>query len=82
MLPKIADLLVAASERTQLVVTTHSDLLVDAMTERPEAVVVMEKHDGQTRAKRLRADDELNEYLKTYRLGDLWLRGLVGGTRW
>ncbi|MEX1027069.1 MAG: AAA family ATPase [Candidatus Paceibacterota bacterium] len=82
MLPKIADLLVAASERTQLVVTTHSDLLVDAMTERPEAVVVVEKYDGKTQAKRLQADDELNEYLKTYRLGELWLRGLVGGTRW
>ncbi len=82
ILPKIADLLVAASERTQLVVTTHSDMLVDAMTERPEAIVVIEKHDGKTQAKRLEANDELSEYLKTYRLGDLWLRGLVGGTRW
>jgi predicted ATPase len=82
MLPKIADLLVTASEQPQLVVTTHSDLLVDAMTERPEAVVVVEKHDGKTQAKRLQANDELNEYLKTYRLGELWLRGLVGGTRW
>jgi predicted ATPase len=82
MLPKIADLLVAASERTQLIVTTHSDLLVDAMTERPESVVVVEKHEGTTRAKRLEANDELKEYLNMYRLGDLWLRGLVGGTRW
>jgi hypothetical protein len=57
-------------------------LLVDAMTERPEAVVVIEKHDGKTLANRLQANDELNDYLKTYRLGDLWLRGLVGGTRW
>jgi predicted ATPase len=61
MLPKIADLLVAASERTQLIVTTHSDLLVDAMTERPESVVVVEKHEGTTRAKRLEANDELKE---------------------
>lgn len=82
MLPKIADLLIAASERTQIIVTTHSDLLVDAMTEQPESVVVMEKHDGKTQAKRLQHDDELKEYLKTYRLGELWLRGLVGGTRW
>ncbi len=42
MLPKIADLLVAAAERTQLVVTTHSDILVDALTERPESVVVVD----------------------------------------
>ena len=37
----------------QLIVTTHSDILVDAMTERPDFVVVCEKHDGQTRMRRL-----------------------------
>jgi hypothetical protein len=41
----------------------------------------MEKHDGKTVAKRLQAKEELNEYLETYRLGEMWLRGLVGGTR-
>jgi predicted ATPase len=82
MLPKIADLLVAASDRTQLVVTTHSDLLVDAMTERPEAVVVVEKHEGKTRARRLQATDELKVWLQKYRLGELWMRGDIGGTRW
>ena len=34
MLPKIADLLISAAARTQLIVTTHSDILVDAMTDR------------------------------------------------
>lgn len=82
MLPKIADLLIAASERTQLVVTTHSDILVDAMTERPESVVVMEKHDGKTLTRRLQNDDELKGYLENYRLGEMWLRGMIGGTRW
>lgn len=82
MLPKIADLLVAASERTQLVVTTHSDILVDAMTDRPESVVVVEKHNGQTEARRLEATDELQQWLEKYRLGQLWIRGEIGGTRW
>ncbi|MFN0055416.1 MAG: AAA family ATPase [Planctomycetales bacterium] len=82
MLPKIADLLIAASERTQLIVTTHSDMLVDAMTDQPDSVVVLEKHDGQTQAKRLESNAELNGYLESYRLGEAWLRGLVGGTRW
>lgn len=81
LIPKIADLLSAASERTQLVVTTHSDILVDAMSEQPEAVVVMEKHDGKTEAKRLDADD-LRQWLDKYRLGQLWTRGEIGGTRW
>ena len=82
LLPKIADLLTAASERTQLVVTTHSDLLVDAMTDRPEAVVVIEKHDGKTLATRLEATQELKQWLQKYRLGQLWTRGEIGGTRW
>ena len=82
MLPKIADLLVAASERTQVIVTTHSDTLVDAMSEHPESVVVVEKLDGKSAAKRLVAAGELQEWLKKYRLGQLWVRGEIGGTRW
>ncbi len=78
---KLADLLVAASERTQLIVTTHSDILVDALTEKPETVVVCEKHDGQTEARRLKKDD-LAKWLDQYRLGQLWMDGQLGGKRW
>ena len=81
ILPKVADLLLKASERTQLIVTTHSDILVDAMTDCPEAVVVCAKEHGQTTMARLKADD-LSEWLKKYRLGQLWTKGEIGGTRW
>lgn len=81
IIPKVAYLLKAASERTQLIVTTHSDILVDAMTDRPDAVLVCEKHDGQTRIRRLDSK-KLEEWLKDYRLGELWTRGELGGTRW
>jgi predicted ATPase len=81
LLPKIADLLVDASIRTQLVVTTHSDVLIDALSERPETVLVCEKHEGRTQIKRLdRAD--IGHWLEDYRLGQLWTRGEIGGTRW
>jgi predicted ATPase len=81
ILPKLADLLVAASGRTQLIVTTHSDILVDAMTERPEAVIVCEKREGATEMRRLNQED-LARWLEHYRLGQLWTRGQIGGTRW
>ena len=80
-MPKIADLLVEASKRTQLIVTTHSDVLIDALSEQPESVLVCEKHDGQTQIKRLDRDD-IAHWLKDYRLGQLWTRGEIGGTRW
>jgi predicted ATPase len=81
VLPKLADHLLAASRRTQLIVTTHSDVLVDAMSDQPESVVVCEKHDGATSMTRLAADD-LQVWLEKYRLGELWIRGELGGTRW
>lgn len=81
IMPKIADLLVDASKRTQLIVTTHSDVLIDALSEQPESVLVCEKHDGQTQIKRLDRDD-IAHWLKDYRLGQLWTRGEIGGTRW
>lgn len=81
ILPKLADLLKAASLRTQLIVTTHSDILVDAMTETPECVVVCEKREGKTEMTRLSAS-ELAVWLEKYRLGQLWIQGQIGGTRW
>ncbi len=81
IIPTIAKLLREASERTQIVVTTHSDILVDSLTETPEAIVVCEKHDGQTVMQRLEAK-KLAKWLEKYRLGDLWTKGEIGGLRW
>ncbi len=80
ILPRLADLLVDASERTQLIVTTHSDVLVDCMTDRPDCVVVCEKHDGKTEMHRL-SNDKLKVWLENYRLGQLWSMGHLGGNR-
>ena len=81
ILPGLADLLRDASERCQLIVTTHSDVLVDALTDIPESIVVCEKHEGQTTLKRLDKDD-LAHWLDKYRLGELWTSGELGGNRW
>ena len=81
ILPGLADILREASNRCQLIVTTHSDALVDALTDTPESIVVCEKKEGQTTLRRL-DKDELSHWLKTYRLGELWSSGEIGGNRW
>jgi predicted ATPase len=81
ILPDLVDLMVEASARTQLVVTTHSDIILDALTQRPESVLVASKDEGQTYLRRLNGD-ELQGWLKSYRLGRVWLNGAIGGTRW
>jgi predicted ATPase len=81
ILPKVASLLRTAAERTQIIVTTHSDILVDAMTDCPEVVVVCEKNEGKTEMNRLSPKD-LKVWLEKYRLGQLWIEGQLGGKRW
>lgn len=81
VLPQLADLLRNASDRCQLIVTTHSDTLVDALTEDAQSVVVCEKPEGQTTMKRLEKN-KLTHWLEQYRLGQLWSSGEIGGNRW
>lgn len=61
--------------------TTHSRMLVDALSGAPESIVVCSKENGETRMERLNADD-LKEWLEKYTLGDLWNKGEIGGNRW
>ena len=81
ILPGLADLLKDASTRCQLIVTTHSDVLIDRLSDTPESVVVCEKHDGQTQMRRLESGP-LKQWLERYTLGELWTKGELGGTRW
>ena len=81
LLVRLADLLVEASHRMQLIVTTHSDVLVDGLTKVPEAVIVCEKRNGSTTMTR-RTSADLAAWLKDYGLGQLWRSGEIGGNRW
>lgn len=86
ILPTIARLLLDASKRTQLVVTTHSDILVDALTERPDAVLFCDKEEGSTVIRRADPDAVLAWCGKDAQdrkgLGQAWLAGAFGGKRW
>lgn len=73
----VAELLVEASAHTQLFVTTHSDALVSALTEHPDAILVCENQGG-TQVRRLDGSS-LAPWLESYRLGDLWRMGELEG---
>ena len=78
----VAQALVEASARCQMIVTTHSADLVDSLSDHPEAVVVCERDfDYSTQFKRLKRED-LDVWLEDYRLGELWRKGEIGGNRW
>ena len=70
----LAELIQAAAERTQLIVSTQSPALVDCF--QPEDVVVVTREKGASVFKRLNAQ-ELSAWLEEYSLGDLWRKGVV-----
>lgn len=73
----IGGLLVEASRRMQLIVTTHSDALVSALTADADAVMTCEKRGPGTVLRRLDTG-ALGEWLEQYQLGDLWRMGELG----
>ncbi len=77
----LAEMLKEASQRTQIIVTTHSDLLVSKFSDQPEAIVVCERTPSGTTLERLDAK-KLELWLEEYSLGEVWMRGGIGGTRW
>jgi predicted ATPase len=78
----VAEALAEASERTQLIVTTHSEALIDALSDRPEDVIVTERDfDNGTQFRRLEKK-QLSLWLERYSLGQLWRKGEIGGNRW
>jgi predicted ATPase len=78
VLPFLAELMIEASQKTQLVVTTHSDVLVSALSDVPEAVVVCERDDEGSHLRRLEPEP-LKAWLEKYSLGELWRMGETGG---
>jgi predicted ATPase len=82
MLPTLRDLMLEARERTQLVVTTHSSQLVDAMTEHADSVLVCEKDVGGTSRLRRLSQAEIEPLREHGGLGAQWMSGHLGGTRW
>ncbi len=77
LLSLLADLMREASNRTQLIVATHSDRFIRFL--RPEEVVVMDiDDDGGTTA--TWADSlDLERWLAEYSLDEVWRMGRMGG---
>jgi predicted ATPase len=80
VIPSLARMLIDAATRTQVIVTTHSAALVDALQEIPESILVCERGPNGTTMERLNPE-QIRPWLEEYTLGDLWLSGRIGGTR-
>ncbi|MFQ6093487.1 MAG: AAA family ATPase [bacterium] len=79
--PRLMELLVnvfkSASEKTQVLVSTHSPYFLDFIE--PEDLIIVEKTEGMTKCKTIADKKGLKEALKVLGLGELWCSGDLGG---
>jgi predicted ATPase len=78
MLPIVAELAIEASERSQVILTTHSPQLLDAFTATPPTTTVAQCIDGETRLSVIDGE-ELRRWLGEYSLGALFRSGELEG---
>jgi predicted ATPase len=73
----VADLLRETSERTQLVIATHSDRLVRSLS--PHELLICDQ-DSEGGMITRRADElDLSGWLEDYTMDQLWSKGILGG---
>lgn len=72
----LAELIRAASEKTQVIISTQSPTLVDCFE--PEDIIVVSRDNGASTFKRLNVE-ELSTWLEEYTLGDLWRKNIIVG---
>jgi predicted ATPase len=76
LLRLLADVMREASQKTQLIVATHSDRLIHFL--QPEEVLICDTEDGLTTMKWGDSFD-LKHWLEDYSLDQLWAMNLIGG---
>ncbi|MBD2625348.1 AAA family ATPase [Trichormus variabilis] len=72
----LASLMRTASREKQVIVSTQSVELLNEFT--AKNVIVVDRKDGKSLLRRLNEDD-LQEWLEDYSLGELWKKNIIGG---
>ena len=72
----LAELIQAASSRTQVIIATQSPALIDQFA--IDDVVVVNREEGASTFKRLKEDD-FSAWLKDYSVGELWTKNIITG---
>ena len=77
LLELLGGLLINASGRSQIMITTHSPFLLDQF--KPENVIVVEKKEGKTTLKPALDKKGIKKALRDLGLGEFWYSGALGG---
>lgn len=80
MINSMAEMLKAASMKSQVIIATHSPLLLNLFD--IEDVLVFEKDENNCSIVKKYFEEDFPEWEGEYLPGQMWLHGIIGGKRW
>jgi predicted ATPase len=81
MIRMVASMIVDASSRTQLIVTTHSEFLLTSLQDDFNVIFTFDAGINGSIVRQL-SQEEFSEWREEHTLGELWTSGELGGNRW
>jgi len=81
MIRMVAGMIIVASTKTQLIVTTHSGHLLTALQDDFDALFAFDAGLAGSVVRRF-SQQEYKDWREEHTLGDLWTSGELGGNRW
>jgi predicted ATPase len=81
MIRMVAGMIVDASTKTQLIVTTHSEHLLTALQDDFDVLFAFDAGLTGSTVRRF-SQEEFKEWRREHTLGELWTSGELGGNRW
>ncbi len=80
MIHTVAETIKKASVNSQLIIATHSPQLLNSFD--IEDVLVFEKDENNKTTVTRKSEDDFEDWNDDFLVGQLWLRGKIGGKRW
>ena len=81
MIRMVARMIIDASKRTQIIITTHSELLITSLQDDFDVLFAFDAGVNGSIVRRF-SQEEFNQWRHENTLGDLWTSGELGGNRW
>ena len=72
----LSALIKRAAEKKQIIISSQSVELINYFT--PEDIIVVDRENKETVFRRLK-EEELNDWLEDYTMGEIWKSNLIGG---
>ncbi len=80
MINTIAEIIKKASATSQLIIATHSPQLLNSFE--IDDILIFEKDDNNKTIVARKTEDDFEHWSDDFLVGQLWLRGKIGGKRW